>query len=82
MTFNRLKKICIAILLLNFFSISSYSEEKIAFVNINYILSTSIAGKDLNNQLNKDKKKILEELNKIENNLQEEEKKLLHQKMY
>ena len=47
-------KIIPIILFYLFFAIvNSYSQEKIVFIDINYIFKNSIAGKDLNNQISK-----------------------------
>ena len=50
-------KIFSIILFYLFFAIvNSYSQEKIVFIDINYIFKNSIAGKDLNNQISKKEK--------------------------
>ena len=41
------------ILLLIFFTKLSHAENKIVFINLNYIFNNSSAGKDLNIQINK-----------------------------
>ena len=66
-----------------FFIISSsisLAEEKIFYLDINYILSESDAGIYINNELNKINKKNIEEFKKVENSIKSEEEKLIAQK--
>ena len=44
---------------------TSYSNENIRFININYIINNSESGKILNNLIEKKNKKFTNELNKI-----------------
>lgn len=65
-----------------FFSIYSisYSTEKIAFVDIDFIINSSELGKKLNKNLNEKIKKEDNRLKKKEEDLKTQEKKILNQK--
>ena len=74
-----MKKYC----LLFFFLIcctNSFAEEKIVYLDVNFILSESKSGKYINNELKKINDKNVEEFKKIENSIKIEEEKLLKQK--
>ncbi len=62
------------------FTATSYSDSKVLYLDISYILNASTAGKFLNNELNNINKKNLEELKKIENSIKSEDDKLSKQK--
>jgi len=57
-----------------------YAEEKIVYLDINFLLSESEAGIYINNELKKINDKNVEEFKKIENSIKNEEDKLLKQK--
>ena len=59
---------------------TSYSNENIRFININYIINNSDAGKILNNLIEKKNKKFTNELNKIGKSLEEKKNKIISQK--
>tara|TARA_B100000780_G_C21070761_1_gene430854 strand:+ start:559 stop:1059 length:501 start_codon:yes stop_codon:yes gene_type:complete len=59
---------------------SSYSEEKILFVDINYVLNKSNEGIKINKQLNDIQKKNINEFKKIEKKLKIEEDKIISSK--
>jgi len=67
-------------LLFIFFTSISFSEEKIVFIDINYIFLSSNAGKDLNLQIKNKNKKIAEEINKFKKNIESQKKELISQK--
>ena len=58
----------------------SFSEENIVYLDINYLLSESKVGKNLNLELNKINKINIEEFKKFENSIKEQEKNILNQK--
>ena len=58
----------------------SHADEKIRFININYIVNNSDVGKKLNNLIEKKNKKFTDELNKIGKSLEEKKNKILSQK--
>ena len=58
----------------------SYSVEKIAFVDIDFIINDSELGKKLNKNLNEKIKKEDEKLKKKEKDLKSKEEKILNQK--
>jgi len=58
----------------------SQANENIRFININYIVNNSEAGKILNNLIEKKNKKFTNELNKIGKSLEEKKKKIISQK--
>ena len=63
-----------------FFSNITLSNDSIYFIDIDFIMNNSLAGKSITKQL-ADKKKInLETFKKIENNLKKEETKIVSQK--
>ena len=57
-----------------------FSQEKIVFIDINYIFKNSIAGKDLNDQILKKDKELKLEVNKFRSEIEEERNKILSQK--
>ena len=62
------------------FSFSSQAEEKILYLDVNFLLSKSEAGIYINNELQKINKKNIEEFKKAEKSIKSEEEKLLKQK--
>ena len=58
----------------------SQANENIRFININYIVNNSDAGKVLNNLIEKKNKKFTDELNKIGKSLEEKKNKIISQK--
>jgi len=58
----------------------SQANENIRFININYIVNNSDAGKILNNLIEKKNKKFANELNKIGKSLEEKKNKIISQK--
>ena len=61
------------------FNISN-ANENIRFININFIINNSDAGKTLNNLIEKKNKKFTNELNKIGKSLEEKKNKIISQK--
>ena len=57
-----------------------FAEEKIFYLDVNFLLSESEAGKYINNELQLINNKNIEEFKKIENSIKTEEEKLLKQK--
>ena len=57
-----------------------YANDKIVFININYIFTNSNAGKKLYQQIDQKNKQIQIEINKIKSELESEEKQILSQK--
>ena len=57
-----------------------FSEEKIFYLDVNFLLSESEVGKYINNELQIINNKNIEEFKKIENSIKSEEEKLLKQK--
>ena len=74
-----IKKFVFLILFFNFFSFS-YAEEKVAYIDMDFILSESKASKSLFNQLKKIETTQLESLNKKEKILKDNENKILSSK--
>ncbi len=68
------------IFFLIFFTNNSYADNKVLYLDINFILNTSTAGKFLNDELNNINKKNLEEFKKIENSIKSDDDKLSKQK--
>ena len=57
-----------------------YANDKIVFININYIFTNSNAGKKLYQQIDQKNKQIQIEINKIKTELESEKKQILSQK--
>ena len=62
------------------FHTNLFAEEKIFYLDVNFLLSESEAGKFINNELQIINNKNIEEFKKIENSIKTEEEKLLKQK--
>ena len=62
------------------FHTNLFAEEKIFYLDVNFLLSESEAGKYINNELLLINNKNIEEFKKIENSIKTEEEKLLKQK--
>ena len=76
-----MKKILgILVLCLLCFNLNAIAENKIAYLDLNYLLNNSLAGKSLDSQLKKIKKKNVDFFNKKENKLRADEKKIITQK--
>ena len=75
------KKILTIIFFLNFFVTSNiYSQEKLVFIDINYIFNNSDAGKKINKVINEKSKKIINEFNEYQKKIDTKKKTLLTQK--
>lgn len=57
-----------------------YANDKIVFIDINYIFKNSDAGKDLYNQISKKNEQLQNEINNFKNQIEDERKKILSQK--
>ena len=57
-----------------------YAEEKIAFIDLNYIMNNSISGKSINNFINDIKKQKNEDFKVIENKIKDDENDLISKK--
>ena len=76
-----IKNILTIIFFFNFFVLSNtYSQEKLAFIDINYIFNNSDAGKKINKEINKKNKKINSELIEYQKKIDTKKKTLLTQK--
>ena len=71
-----ISKVIFFILIVNI----SQANENIRFININFIVNNSDAGKILNNLIEKKNKKFANELNKIGESLKEKKNKIISQK--
>ena len=58
----------------------AYAVEKIAFIDLNYIMNNSLSGKSINNFINNLKDKKIEDFNKIESKIKKDENDLISQK--
>jgi len=74
-----MKKYFLLFFFLIFYS-NSFAEDKIFYLDMNYLLSESVAGKYINNELKKINDKNFEEYKTIEKSIKSEEEKLLAQK--
>ena len=68
------------ILILFSFSNLIYAQDKIVFIDMNYILNNSLAGKDLQTQLNEKNKKIKTKLNNYQNEINQKKEEILAKK--
>jgi len=62
------------------FFTNSYAQEKIAFIDLNYVFNNSSAGKNLNKQIEDKANKINSEFKKIKEKIDNDKKKLTQQK--
>ena len=75
------KKICSLIIIFTFFLISySSAQEKIAFIDLNYLYINSKIGKKMNKEMQSKQKNINKELAEFQKKLDNEKKDLLAQK--
>ena len=58
----------------------AYAVEKIAFIDLNYIMNNSLSGKSINNFINNLKDKKIEDFNKIESKIKKDENDLISKK--
>tara|TARA_B100000965_G_scaffold403917_1_gene433292 strand:+ start:3434 stop:3952 length:519 start_codon:yes stop_codon:yes gene_type:complete len=68
------------LLFLLFLSNNTFANEKIVYLDVNFVISQSEAGKYINNELQKINKQNLEEFKKIETAIKSEEDNLIKQK--
>tara|TARA_Y100001935_G_scaffold162895_1_gene133937 strand:- start:283 stop:801 length:519 start_codon:yes stop_codon:yes gene_type:complete len=68
------------IFILVFFIVSSNANENIRFININYIVKNSEAGKALNKIIDNKSKKITSELNDLGKKIEDKKNKIISQK--
>tara|TARA_B100000073_G_scaffold31111_1_gene23660 strand:- start:297 stop:818 length:522 start_codon:yes stop_codon:yes gene_type:complete len=70
----------VTIFILFYFSNLIYAQDKIVFIDMNYILNNSLAGKDLQIQLNEKNKKIKTKLNNYQNEINKKKEDILAKK--
>ena len=76
-----MKKILLLIILFNFFFLnSSYSENNVAFIDLDAVIQNSIPGKKILNELNSISKKNVDEIKKLQDELENKEKSILGKK--
>ena len=63
-----------------FFATNLFAEDKIVYLDVNFLLSESEAGKYINTEIQKINNKNIEDYKKIENSIKFQEEKLLQQK--
>ena len=76
----KFKLLALIVFLIFFSKISISHENKIAYLDLNVIMTNSIAGKSINNQLEKNHKKNIKNFEKIEEELKKEESEIIAQK--
>jgi len=59
---------------------NSIAQEKIVFIDINYIFKNSIVGKDLNEKIKKKDKQISNEIKKFKDDIEKEKSEIISQK--
>ena len=62
------------------FTTNAFSQDKIAFIDLNFILNNSSAGKKINKELKTKTEKIASEFKDIQNKIEKEKKKISAQK--
>ena len=76
----KFKAFVLIIFFICFSKISVSHENKIAYLDLNFIMANSIAGKSITSQLEKNHKKNIKNFEKIEEELKNEESKIIAQK--
>ena len=76
----KFKAFVLIIFFICFSEISISHENKIAYLDLNFIMGNSIAGKSITSQLEKNHKKNIKNFEKIEEELKNEESKIIAQK--
>ena len=76
----KFKSLVLIIFFIFFSKISISHENKIAYLDLNVIMTNSIAGKSINKQLEKKHKENIKNFEKIEEELKKEESKIIEQK--
>jgi Skp family chaperone for outer membrane proteins len=74
------KSIILSFFFLIFLSKNIYSQEKIVFIDLNFIFNNSNAGKHLNSQIEKQSKELKIQINESKNDIENKKNKLLNQK--
>ena len=74
---ERIIKIAFILMLI---SSNVFANDKIVFIDINYIFKNSNAGKDLHTQITQKNKELNVEINKFQNQIEDERNKILSQK--
>ena len=75
-----LKKFFLYIFLCLIFTKISYSEDKVVFIDINYIFKNSNIGKELNLKILDEDKNLKKEINNYRKKIDDEKNKILSQK--
>ena len=75
-----MKKIIFVLIILLLFNNNLNANEKIVFIDINYIFVNSNAGKDLNNEIKLKNEKLNYEIDEFKKNIENQKEKLLSQK--
>ena len=70
------KSIFLSLFFLMFLSKSIYSQEKIVFIDLNFIFNNSNAGKHLNSQIEKQSKELKIQINESKNDIENKKNKL------
>ena len=73
----KFKLLALIVFLIFFSKVSISHENKIAYLDLNVIMTNSIAGKSINNQLEKKHKKNIKNFEKIEEKLKKEESEII-----
>ena len=76
----KFKTFILIIFFICFSEISISHENKIAYLDLNFIMANSIAGKSITSQLEKNHKKNIKNFEKIEEELKKEEEEIISQK--
>ncbi len=76
----KIKTLVLVVFFIFFSKVSISEENKTVYLDLNIILTNSIAGKSINSQLEKNHKKNIVDFEKIEEELKKEESKIISQK--
>ena len=72
--------ISLSFILFFFFNSHTLSQDKIVFIDINFVFTNSIAGKDLNLQIEKKNNELNEKINNFKKDINTKKEKLISQK--
>jgi outer membrane protein len=70
------------VILILFFGIAVSANESIRFVDMDFVINQSNAGKQITEELSKKHKSNIKKFSKIEQSLKEEEKKIIAKKIF
>ena len=70
------------IVILIFFGSNSFAQEKIAFIDLNFVYANSKIGKKIIGEIDNKRKNINKDFKEFKDKLEDEKKSCLHKKMF